>query len=226
MWTVEDFSFWKDEACSALCTNDEQQFEIYNIMANELNYPLQKRKQFYHILVFNHYALSEMDKINTVDILTHLIQLYNAKITRSQIDDIVYQERIDGQTLHELVQEGSFNELTSKFSNLSLRKVQWKKIWEKLENWENHKFEMEDISNKSLEEKTRSIIKARSLSRRVIDDPNDDDESSDSETKVEMETPTPPSISPLNRTPTPSRIPVDKAAMIMDHDGMLYISYI
>ena len=228
--TVDDISFWRDEACSALCTDDEQQLEIYNIMANELHYPLQKRNLFYHILVFNYFELSEMDKINTVDILTHLTQLYNPKITRSQIDNIVYLENVDGQTLQRLVQESSFNELTSKFRSLSLRKVQWRKIWEILGNWEDHAFELQVISEKSSDTKIRSIIKARPLSRRVIDDPNDGDESSDSERKDEMETPTPPT--PLRRAPTPPtplkrapsiRIPKDKAAMIMDDDGMFML---
>lgn len=109
-------SFIRDKACEAL-DDDEEGF--HKILVDPLHYVLQKRREFYHILVFCHFKLADMNHGNITDILTYLVQKYKPERTYREIQDFILQEKLDGKTLQDLV-NGKFKDFRDKIKVLSL----------------------------------------------------------------------------------------------------------
>eukprot|EP01084_Bolivina_argentea_P108891 194625_1 len=68
--------YFKSQLCCAYYNNNDQSFMFYDILANKLHYSLNKRHQFYHILLHHYLKLSDLNKQNTIQIL---FKLFNIK---------------------------------------------------------------------------------------------------------------------------------------------------
>eukprot|EP01084_Bolivina_argentea_P194253 333258_1 len=60
-----DYSYFQTQLCKAYYSDDDKSFMFYSILYDKLNYSLDKRHQFYHILLHHHMKLSDFNPENT-----------------------------------------------------------------------------------------------------------------------------------------------------------------
>eukprot|EP01084_Bolivina_argentea_P108890 194624_1 len=60
---------FKSQLCQAYYNNNDKSFMFYDILANKLHYSLNKRHQFYHVLLHQYLKLSDLNKQNIIQIL-------------------------------------------------------------------------------------------------------------------------------------------------------------
>eukprot|EP01084_Bolivina_argentea_P108892 194626_1 len=71
-----DWEYFKSQLCYAYYSNNDKSYMFYDILSNKLHYSLNKRHQFYHILLHHYLKLSDLNKQNTIQIL---FKLFNIK---------------------------------------------------------------------------------------------------------------------------------------------------
>lgn len=130
---------------------------FHEILSNQLKYPLEKRQQFYHILLYQYLRLIDLDKSNIIHVLTKIINVYDTDIDEDDVDHIVRNGRIDGKALQILIDDNSSDKLSNAFQKLSIMRNHWKKIHEFIRNWEHNKFTFKSKENE--EEEIKENIK-------------------------------------------------------------------
>eukprot|EP01084_Bolivina_argentea_P094322 169562_1 len=123
--TWEDF---KNELCQAYDNKEDTKFILYKLLYNNLNYGLEKRHQFYHILLSNYLQFTDLNYQNVADILTNITLKYDENVEKHDIERIVENKNVNGTKLQQLINEQNCNELASTFSILLLDKNDWKNV--------------------------------------------------------------------------------------------------
>eukprot|EP01083_Nonionella_stella_P219994 787527_1 len=118
--------------CGAYYTDDDKEFMFYKPLT-QLNYnKLNKRHQFYHILLHRYVPLSELNQSNVAQILPRIIGKHTANVERRDIQRIVRKESIDGSKLKNIV---SKNRLAQICGSVSISDTQWQEIRFYMKGW-------------------------------------------------------------------------------------------
>eukprot|EP01083_Nonionella_stella_P175297 610086_1 len=131
-------TYFINHLCSAYYTDNDEPFMFYKPLTQQLNYTkLNKRHQFYHILLHRYVPLSELNPSNVTKILPRIIQKHTAfaHVKTSDIQQIVEEKSIDGSKLVQIVRN---NQLAETFGScsVSISDVQWREIRCYIKGWE------------------------------------------------------------------------------------------
>eukprot|EP01084_Bolivina_argentea_P051915 95421_1 len=64
-----DTEYFVTHLCQAYYSDNDKVYMFYNVLSEQLNYSLDKRHQFYHILLHQYIKLSELNQYNISQIL-------------------------------------------------------------------------------------------------------------------------------------------------------------
>eukprot|EP01083_Nonionella_stella_P034713 94929_1 len=121
------------QLCCAYYTDNDKSFMFYKPLTQH-NYTLDKRHQFYHILLHQWGRLSELNAANVAQILPRIIQKHIQTMDTDNIQRIVKKENIDGSKLRQIVRNNRFAEIFSSCS-ASTSESQWKQIRFYIKGW-------------------------------------------------------------------------------------------
>ncbi len=113
---------------------------FYNVLTNKLNYSLDKRYHFYHILVHNYLKLSELNEEHISKTLFKIIYKYNKNIIENDIENIVSKENINGIKLKQIVTNNDYKKLMQIFNGLNIKINEWIQIHNVLKVWMEIKY--------------------------------------------------------------------------------------
>eukprot|EP01083_Nonionella_stella_P101721 288631_1 len=125
-----------NQLCCAYYTDNDEPFIFYKPLTQH-KYTLDKRHQFYHILLHQCVRLSELNAINVVQILPRIIQKHIQTMDTNNIQRIVKKEHIDGSKLRQIVRNHRFAEIFSSCS-ASTSDSQWKQIRFYIKGWKRN----------------------------------------------------------------------------------------
>eukprot|EP01083_Nonionella_stella_P034715 94933_1 len=101
-----------NQLCCAYYTDNDRPFMFYKPLTQQ-NYSLDKRLQFYHILLHQCVRLSELNADNVAQILPRIIQKHIQTMDTNRVQRIVKKEHIDGAKLRGIVRNHRFAEIFS-----------------------------------------------------------------------------------------------------------------
>ena len=143
-----DWKYFKDELCKAYNNENDEQFMFYPVLSNKLHHSLQKRDQFYHILMHHYLRLNDLNQQNVIHILFNIMHEYNEHITTDNIQRIVNGKNMDGKTLKKLAHEQNGNALKEIFNKLHINS--WNEILSVIKYW---KLNVSKLSKDALPDK-------------------------------------------------------------------------
>eukprot|EP01084_Bolivina_argentea_P032162 59498_1 len=111
---------------------------------------IQKHFLIIHILLYNYLELTQLNKENIIHVLATIIQKYDTDIDKQDAEYTVKKSKLNGKTLQKLI-ENDYNKLANKFSQESITKNKWQKIYNFLNNWKENQFEFNDNQNQSFQ---------------------------------------------------------------------------